>query len=179
MTIIYALVDPDNDIVGYVGQTVDPQGRYDAHIDEGKSVVWSYQNEGICPYPVTQTKANWIGYLIIKGRYPEMRKLEYVAHEVGVSYKGEVDACEHHWIVEMLARGEPLTNALLPHDLIKQRGVAYYHNAYDNCPYRGEFTQEQLEAHAAMLAPKKSFFEFDLSVLDTIPSNLSASKRKK
>lgn len=124
MSAVYALVDAQNNIVGYVGQSNDPEYRFRQHIKEG----WNCSNEDFGYYPITTNKARWLGYLLANKIPIEMRILEDGIEDRYIRLR------ENYWIVEMAKRGEPLTNGTLPYDDMEKQGIKPF-SAYDDCPY--------------------------------------------
>lgn len=94
MTTIYALHDPEDNGVRWVGRTQNMAVRLRAHMQP----------------KVTETtpRAEWIRSLKAKGLQPVMRPLDRGRF-------GSVEACkrERHWITSLLASGEPLLNVAL------------------------------------------------------------------
>lgn len=60
---IYALIDPRDDSVRYIGKTVDPKGRKSGHITE-------------CAKKYKNYRLNWIRSLLSKGLRPNMKILK-------------------------------------------------------------------------------------------------------
>lgn len=124
---IYALVDTKRNLVGYVGKSIDPEGRFFAHIEEGKA---HFRLSGNCVKPpVTMNKAKWIAYLLQENNPPVMIILEAV-----VGQFAWIDSEENDRIIDMLRDNQPLTNARLPWDLMKQCDVTS-HDGFMECPY--------------------------------------------
>jgi quercetin dioxygenase-like cupin family protein len=88
--VIYALVDPTDQLVYYVGQTQNPKQRMIGHLSVG-------HNPG--------KKAEWVRSLTEKGQKPLMQILEMVVDA------GMVLAKEQEWIRHFVGQGMPLLNA--------------------------------------------------------------------
>lgn len=87
---IYALIDPTDELVYYVGQTRSPKGRLAAHLAER-------HHDG--------KKGEWLRRLKHKGQQPLMLVLEVVRGEETVL------AREQEWIQHFLEEKMPLLNA--------------------------------------------------------------------
>lgn len=85
---IYALIDPRDDKIRYIGKSISPERRYEQHLHE-KEI-----NEG---------KIGWINGLQMRGMQPEMKILE-VAHEKNWEKR------ERWWIKRGREFGWPLLN---------------------------------------------------------------------
>ena len=72
---IYGLSNPDNDIIRYIGKTVDLDKRYKAHIKEAL-------------YGKRKSKKNtWLNALLIKNISPNIQVIDIVADEDGNFYE--------------------------------------------------------------------------------------------
>lgn len=87
---IYALTDPADNLVYYVGQTCKPQRRFAQHLA-------ARHHKG--------SKAAWLRRLEQQGQQPIMQILEFVESEEAASAK------EQEWIHHFLQKGMPLLNA--------------------------------------------------------------------
>lgn len=89
--IIYALVDPRNNAVRYVGRTYEPQIRLGEHFRSG--------------YAANPARYRWIQDLRKNGLFPLMEVLEGVYGSLQ-----DADARERVWIQHFLRAGADLTN---------------------------------------------------------------------
>jgi len=87
---IYALLDPRDDTVRYVGCAIDVEKRYQEHL----------RDRGNTP------KCRWLAELKHYDLYPRLEILEIVNGFYGAFGR------EDYWINEMLAAGAPLTNSI-------------------------------------------------------------------
>jgi len=149
---IYALKDPTNGIVGYVGQTVDPCARLEQHVKDGQAELdrMKFYGQEKFMAPVTDNKASWIAYLLSQGRAPELEVLELSEHFL---------ICEAKWIATMLRRGEPLTNDVSG-QFLERHGLEGY-DPYKDCPYDVLIDAEARRAPAV--------YTFDLAELSKSP----------
>jgi len=85
---IYALIDPRDDKIRYIGKSINPEQRYERHLHEKET------NAG---------KVGWISGLQIRGMQPEMKILE-VANEKNWKKR------ERWWIERGREFGWPLLN---------------------------------------------------------------------
>lgn len=93
MNAIYALVDPRDGQVRYVGRTVDPDKRLEEH--------WSSKT------PLGTDKEAWLWALYEAERFPTMFVIDEVPDHAA---KGH----EHVWMARMLRASESLVNTTLP-----------------------------------------------------------------
>ncbi len=101
---IYALVDPRDQAVRYIGQTTNPESRYQQHIstlDCWNS--WHYEQGKAEPENV----AAWITDLRRNQLKPELRILQMMESQL------EADYWEWDWITLALLLGWPLVNIRL------------------------------------------------------------------
>lgn len=90
---IYALLDPRDGVVRYIGQSVDPDSRYDQHLDlKTESNV---------------SKRAWIAELSKAGFVPQMIVLQTVVVD-------DADSVETLWIKLGQSLGWPLLNVAIP-----------------------------------------------------------------
>ena len=87
MKYIYALVDPRDDTIRYVGETADPEKRLMRHIMRSK----------------TACMREWIGELRAVDKAPRMRIVEVLDYEYSI-------IAEQHWIHHYLDLGANLLN---------------------------------------------------------------------
>lgn len=87
---IYKLVDPNTDLVRYVGQTTNPQRRLKAHVQQRGTFR-------------DQRRVEWIDSLIAQGMRPKMVILQEVKSD-------DADRFEQWWIDYYTKRGCPLLN---------------------------------------------------------------------
>jgi DNA-binding XRE family transcriptional regulator len=104
---IYALLDPRDDTVRYVGCAIDVEKRFQEHL----------RDRGNTP------KCRWLAELKYYGLYPRLEILETVVGFYGAFGR------EDYWIHEMLAAGAPLTNS------IPLQGVFAKQEATTSTPY--------------------------------------------
>jgi predicted GIY-YIG superfamily endonuclease len=97
---IYALIDPTDQLVYYVGQTQYPKRRFAQHMLE-------QSRQG--------AKAEWLRGLIEKRQQPLMQILEIVGDEKIAL------AREREWIYRYIEQGMPLVNAEAQWEAIQQR----------------------------------------------------------
>ena len=88
--VVYALVDPDDHLIYYVGQTSRPKGRLAWHLFK---------------WPLRSAKAAWMQSLKDRGKQPIMQMLEIITS------REEALAREQRWIKHWLQQGMPLVNA--------------------------------------------------------------------
>jgi len=93
---IYALRDPRDNRVRWVGQTEYEKARIAAHMNPKRADM--------------SARAQWIRSLKAEGLRPIMERLEH-RPSIGQGHPGER---ERHWMTVMLASGEPLLNVTLP-----------------------------------------------------------------
>lgn len=108
---IYAMVDPRNGLVRYVGATT--------YALERRLVFHAH------PRNPNQVMKDWIAELADLGLKPEMKVLEYA--EGGLSGF----AREQHWILQMHAEGNPLIN----HQVLRFRNGRPSKRAYALRPF--------------------------------------------
>lgn len=94
---IYALCDPESGAVRYVGQTVNPAGRYFHHIT---------------PKGPGAPRLRWIAELKEQHLLPSLRILERVNPD-------QADQAEQRWIAHYVAEGAHLVNTQLLPERIK------------------------------------------------------------
>jgi DNA-binding XRE family transcriptional regulator len=104
---IYALLDPRDDTVHYVGCAIDVEKRFQEHL----------RDRGNTP------KCRWLAELKQYGLYPKLEILETVNGFYGAFSR------EDYWINEMLAAGAPLTNS------VPMQGVFTKQKAAITTPY--------------------------------------------
>jgi DNA-binding XRE family transcriptional regulator len=104
---IYALLDPRDGTVRYVGCAIDVEKRFQEHL----------RDRGNTP------KCRWLAELKQDGLYPKLEILEIVKGFYGAFSR------EDYWIKEMLAAGAPLTN------FIPMQGVFTKQKAAISTPY--------------------------------------------
>src|SRR3972149_9379407 len=88
---IYGLVDPRNDEIRYIGQTVNPKGRLSVHLHAARHGEHTY-------------RSRWIGGLLELNLKPSLTILEEAIST------DKIDEREIWWITEAKARGWRLTN---------------------------------------------------------------------
>lgn len=88
-TFIYALMEPDGEVVRYIGKSDNPQGRFNYHMKDGRQGKKDH-------------KSRWIAKLLQEGRKPVLTILEECRID---SWKGR----EQFWIEQYKATGK-LTN---------------------------------------------------------------------
>lgn len=101
---IYALIDPRDDKVFYVGQSVNPEGRYFAHCGDGRYFYEYPERLGTEP-----GKLKWerIYYILKDGKRPTLKILEEVAVE-------DATAREVYWFNFYRKQGCEMLNADMP-----------------------------------------------------------------
>lgn len=87
---VYALVDPRDGEVRYIGRTSNVERRLWQHVSPSMLAKHS-------------PRAKWIRSLLAEGKQPEMRVIEATTRDRG-------DAQEAHWMRHFEARGAKLTN---------------------------------------------------------------------
>ncbi len=92
VTKIYALVDPNDNTIRYIGASTNPEQRLSAHVQ---------MNVG------SDAKNNWIRGLKNKGQQPSVRILATCA-------TSERKEQENKWILKMRAAGHNLYNVIYP-----------------------------------------------------------------
>ncbi len=92
VTEIYALVDPDDGTIRYVGASVNPKQRLQNHRGLGVG---------------SEEKHVWLSDLKARGKKPKIRILDTCPTE----NRKEV---ENQWILKMLADGHKLYNVIYP-----------------------------------------------------------------
>jgi hypothetical protein len=120
MNAIYALVDPRDGQVRYVGRTVDPDNRLEEH--------WSSKT------PLGTEKEAWLWDLYEEDLFPTMFVIEAVPDHAA---KGH----EHVWMARMLKASERLTNTTLPPVLNADGSVSVDRNL---APRRGLDKDEKI-----------------------------------
>lgn len=99
---IYALVDPRDDSVRYVGRTVSAlRVRLSAHVTDARTYLFEGK-----PQNCTSRKAAWVRELKAAGQQPRIRLLARVRIDQGVE-------AERQWIAMLLEAGAPLVNGNL------------------------------------------------------------------
>lgn len=98
---VYALIDPRDGSIRYVGLTSDPRQRLWCHLSERT-------NAG---------KWAWMCELKERGLRPRMETLEVITN-TGWDIDKAIRA-EHDWLLKLQADGHPLLNKVVP-----QRGTA-------------------------------------------------------
>ena len=93
---IYALVDPRDNLVRYIGQSKEPAKRLSHHVRG---------HEG----PQTE-KDIWISDLLDSGFFPTMVIVEAIKLSIGDDDIPIVDERELSWMVGLKALGQPLLN---------------------------------------------------------------------
>lgn len=88
---IYALTDPGDGRIRYVGKTVNPRTRYNSHL----------RNEDETTYKLNPLH-NWVKKLKERGKAPNMVILEEV--------DGDWQTVERKWIAQLIAEGNELLN---------------------------------------------------------------------
>ena len=99
-TYIYALVDPETDETGYMGQSVNPGGRNLQHAKTAEAYFLYGPQYKRINYSCVGA---WIASLWTLGRNPQMVILD----ECNDRVSGAVEA---DWIKKLAAEGQPLTN---------------------------------------------------------------------
>ena len=117
-TYIYGLVDPRDNEIRYIGQSIDPEQRFKIHWRERckhKIVVSNhkYQSE----------KALWLYELDMQGLKPSMTIIEQCDPK-------EADQKELYWIKEYSKNGRWLTNRNLHRNHNRGRLQKFYRNMY-------------------------------------------------
>lgn len=87
---IYALADPDDHRIYYVGASLRPKVRYHQHLQAAKN-------------PERTAIRDWLRGLVGKGQRPVLLPLKRVR-------PAKAAAEEHLWIAALKMRGHPLTN---------------------------------------------------------------------
>jgi len=90
---VYALTDPRDGVIRYVGYSKNPVHRYRGHIKEAKNFTGEHRTHKIC----------WIQLLLRKGLEPQL-----VILQVDVS---DPATAEMQWIYKLRRRGCNLTNS--------------------------------------------------------------------
>ena len=92
VTKIYALVDPNDNTVRYVGASTNPEQRLNHHNELGVG---------------SQAKCDWLSGLMEKGQRPVIRILE-------TCQTAERKGRENYWILRMKEEGHKLYNVIYP-----------------------------------------------------------------
>lgn len=100
-TYIYALTDPDNDKIRYIGQSVTPETRFKQHLSEIPRDLNSFRISS----GTYNLKMKWVGWLRLNDKKPSLVVLEKCLLE---------DAAEREkfWIRMLLSEGNHLFNAM-------------------------------------------------------------------
>jgi excisionase family DNA binding protein len=93
---IYALIDPRDNLVYYVGISIDASARFYAHLND----------EGAC----NVQKRAWIAELRQAGISPLLKVLETI--EAGSNAYAVACEQENYWIAELSRSGNPLLNVI-------------------------------------------------------------------
>lgn len=88
--IIYALVDPRDDTIRYIGRTIQKKVRLQQHLNEVN---------------INKEKDRWLKELKKQGLAPKMETLETLECR-----ESEAEKRERQWIRHLLSIGTPLTN---------------------------------------------------------------------
>src|SRR5689334_12607282 len=88
---IYALIDPRDGLIYYVGCAIDAEKRYKEHLKD----------------KIKTRKCRWLAELKQYGLQPKLEILEIVDNFFGAFSR------EDYWIDKMLNMGMPLTNAVI------------------------------------------------------------------
>jgi len=91
---VYALIDPSNGEIFYIGCTVNPATRLSLHISNSKTYQISYNR-----------KERRIREILAKGLKPELKILEET------TVKDQRDR-EHYWLQKYIADGGDITNSV-------------------------------------------------------------------
>lgn len=97
---VYALIDPNDGLVYYIGQTRNPKQRLSTHLTERF---------------LRRAKAEWLRGLIEKGQQPVMQILETITGE------GVALAREREWIHRFIQQGMPLVNGETQREALQYR----------------------------------------------------------
>lgn len=111
---IYELYDPRTDVVGYVGITTDPNGRYKQHL----SMV-----DG------NLAKNTWINDMLAEGVQPGMRIREIIENDDERAYQQE-----RYWIQFYLDQGTNLKNIQFVNRTDDQSTESIYEGIQDDVP---------------------------------------------
>lgn len=93
--VIYALLDSRDGHIHYVGQTVDPDGRYKSHLANAATVSSGEAS--------ADSVEGWIAGLAKDGLQPELLELDRADPSIALQVETE-------WIWELRDAGEPLKN---------------------------------------------------------------------
>lgn len=109
---VYALVDVEAKVIGYIGRSVYAPGRYEDHITAAKLQAYA-------PYTcVMSSVAQWLRFLIHEGRLPELwilpRHYEELPYHDLRFYRND-DIEEQLWIRDMVNADVVLSNRMYPH----------------------------------------------------------------
>ena len=99
-TYIYALVDPETDETGYVGKSVNPDGRNLQHAKNAEAYSLFGPKSTSVKYGCVGA---WIASLWALGRNPRMVILDECDDRYSI-------VVEKRWIEKLVAEGQPLTN---------------------------------------------------------------------
>jgi len=105
---LYALHCPVRESFYYVGKSVNPIARYEAHLSEAKATAMHFRFPHL--YEIDRRvnwdpKKDWTRWLIKQRRFPEL-----VILEQGDKGDGDWKAREYVWINHLMDSGHPLTN---------------------------------------------------------------------
>ena len=130
---VYALIDPKDESVRYVGQTIQPvSGRLSQHTHNSN-------NPNRSEYKIYT--GCWIRSLLKEGRSPEIRVLTELPNT------DELDACEIYWISYFRGIGCKLTNIEEGggHSAVSEgtkKRISATRRSTTHCKYGHEFSEE-------------------------------------
>lgn len=116
---VYALSDPEQPIVRYIGQTNDPMFRLFNHVSGS-------ERESEIHVPICLSVHDWIAYLAILGRIPTLNILEILPHAT----KADAVIREKFWLQRAFDDGYCIVNQVVPLELHGRRK-----ETLSKCPY--------------------------------------------
>ena len=146
--VIYALVDPRNNQVRYIGQTVQPKKRLYMHLHDAKK----RPRRHLC---------HWINQLLSLGLRPELRVLQECL-------PGMLDTCEQEWIAKGRAKGWRLCNGTDGGEAgctwtteAKEAASQKTRQLYGDADYRQRITEHLRRVSAARRKPAEERAQID------------------
>lgn len=169
---IYKLVDPVNHIVGYIGETTNPDQRLQGHLADMKPKQGTLLSLKI---PVTEKRENWLRWLHLMKITPILVVIDEIDGN-----KREGRALENKHIVNFSKRGYRLCNDYQP----TKENVCPYKRIWNDVWQKYEKLLPK-QSKAEMLFPELNLLEtklqIQLNILRAIESkvrNLAKSKKQ-
>lgn len=121
---IYKLTDLDNDITGYIGQTINPDDRLTQHIyDTQNNILRPYRLE----FPVLSTSKNWKLWLGAMGIVPDMTIIDTIT----TVNSREALILERKYIAQYTRDGYKLSNDFNPAKLMDCPYTSLWGNVWE------------------------------------------------